>query len=274
MPAAVPEDLIDLARYPITAPELPAYRRIVAEGRAALDDRAVYTLPGFLTADAVAALVDEGDRQVRDAGHREVGYGTPYKEIHSQDLGPGEVGLTADTVDSVNSLPADHPRRRTYRRATHGAHYEDFRPDAVIARLYESDALTDFVGDVLGHRIYRCADRRLSLAIVDIVKGGELGWHFDYNDFVVTILLRPAARGGCFEVAPLIRDDDDENYEGVARVLDGDHPAVRAVPMAPGTMCLFKGRRSLHRVSPVESDQSRLNAVLSYDRRPDVMFPQ
>jgi hypothetical protein len=43
---------------------------------------------------------------------------------------------------------------------------------------------------------------------------------------------------------------------------------VISLDPAPGTLTLFRGRRSLHRVSPVEGERLRVNAVLAYGDRP------
>ena len=41
--------------------------------------------------------------------------------------------------------------------------------------------------------------------------------------------------------------------------------------MQPGTVLVFEGRHSLHRVSPLGGDTSRLVALLGYDTKPDTM---
>jgi hypothetical protein len=48
---------------------------------------------------------------------------------------------------------------------------------------------------------------------------------------------------------------------------------VRVAPADAGTLALFRGRRSVHRVSPVSGDRDRLIALLSFDSRPGMMFP-
>ena len=103
--------------------------------------------------------------------------------------------------------------------------------------------------------------------------GGQHGWHFDGNDFVVTILLQAAERGGAFEFAPAIRTEADQNYAAVARVMDGDPTLVRRPTVTPGTLMLFRGKHSLHRVAPVEGARPRIIAIFSYDRRPGMVFP-
>ena len=59
------------------------------------------------------------------------------------------------------------------------------------------------------------------------------------------------------------------NYNGVANLLDGKtQPEV--LSMEPGTLVLFRGRNSTHRVSPNESDKTRMLAVLAYNSEPSV----
>ena len=58
----------------------------------------------------------------------------------------------------------------------------------------------------------------------------------------------------------------DERYDTVARVLAGDAPEmVTTVPMTPGTLMLFEGRWSLHRVTAVEGPTPRHVALFGYD---------
>jgi hypothetical protein len=52
-------------------------------------------------------------------------------------------------------------------------------------------------------------------------------------------------------------------------VLAGSEDAgVSVVPMTPGTLMLFEGRHSLHRVSPIRGSRPRHVALLAYDTRP------
>jgi hypothetical protein len=101
--------------------------------------------------------------------------------------------------------------------------------------------------------------------------GDELQWHFDQTDFVVSLALQDAEDGGDFEVAPQIRTEDDERYDEVARVLAGDRSQVVTLPMTPGTLLVFAGRNSLHRVSPISGPTPRLVGLFGYDTEPGTM---
>ena len=69
-----------------------------------------------------------------------------------------------------------------------------------------------------------------------------------------------------------IRSDADPNYEGVGRLLAGGDDEVRTLPLAPGTLNVFKGRNTAHRVTPTEGHRARIIAVFSYYETPDVSF--
>ena len=103
-------------------------------------------------------------------------------------------------------------------------------------------------------------------------EGDELQWHFDQTDFVVSLAIQTADHGGDFEVHPRIRSADDERYDDVARALAGararrGHPAR----WSPGTLLVFEGRYSLHRVSPVGGGRPRHVGLLAYDTSPGTM---
>ncbi|MEZ5912849.1 MAG: hypothetical protein R3D84_12000 [Paracoccaceae bacterium] len=65
-------------------------------------------------------------------------------------------------------------------------------------------------------------------------EGAGFPWHFDTNNFTVTLAIQNAEAGGAFEYAPRIREGD-ENFAEVARVLDGTSDKVTTLHLEPGT---------------------------------------
>ena len=55
--------------------------------------------------------------------------------------------------------------------------------------------------------------------------GGEQGWHFDDNEFVVSLLLQKPAVGGEFEYVPMIRERRRSGDDRIRRVFQ--EPATR-----------------------------------------------
>jgi hypothetical protein len=100
--------------------------------------------------------------------------------------------------------------------------------------------------------------------------GNGFPWHFDTNNFTVTIALQNAEGGGEFEYAPNIRRDG-ENFEEVSRVLNGTSDKVKTLKLEPGDLQLFRGRYSLHRVAPLEGARSCYVAIISYVEEPGMV---
>ena len=57
----------------------------------------------------------------------------------------------------------------------------------------------------------------------------------------------------------------------MSRVLAGERDRLITQPMTPGTLLVFAGRYSLHRVSPIAGTTPRLVALLGYDTKPGTM---
>jgi hypothetical protein len=241
------EQLVDLERYPLLAPGSARHRAALEAARADIARMGAAELPGFLSPQGLRlALADA--RGLAKLAYRSGGMGTAYLELPDA------------------SWPADHPRKHFARYDVGVVAYDQFPPP--IRRLYESEALLDFVGAVLERgKLYRYADPFGALNLAVMRDGDQLQWHFDQTDFVISLALEDCEQGGDFEVAPKIRSRDDERYTEVGRVLRGESDAVVRLPMVPGTLLIFEGRHSVHRVSPLRGPTDRLVALLAYDTR-------
>ena len=170
------------------------------------------------------------------------------------------------------SLPDDHPRLTWGHYAVGAVPYDLMPETSLLRRLYEWEPLRHLVEAVLDRGpIYRYADPFGALNLAVMGEGDELQWHFDQTDFVVSLAIQTADRGGDFEVVPRIRSAEDERYDAVAAALAGSRDGVVTLPMVPGTLLVFEGRYSLHRVSPVGSGLARHVGLLAYDTRPGTL---
>jgi hypothetical protein len=102
-------------------------------------------------------------------------------------------------------------------------------------------------------------------------EGGGFPWHFDTNNYTVTLAIQNAELGGDFEYSPMVRSLTDENYEVVEKVLDGDKDLIRTLKLEPGDLQIFKGRYSLHRVAPLAGLRKRYVAIFSYVAEPGMV---
>jgi hypothetical protein len=249
---SLPAAVVDLDRYPIADLAAPAARAVIDDARTSLTTRGVAIFPGFVRADALATIASDAQASKSQA-HLEDVWGTPYLDL------PDE------------SQPEGHPRRTSVHSLTWVLAYDLVPPVSPARQLYESDAMTAFLGEVLERRpLYRMADPLGALNLTIMDEGHVQGWHYDSTDFVVSLAVQASASGGEFECARTIRTADEEHYDDVALVLGGNGgERVEVYPMTPGTLMVFTGRDSLHRVAPVLGSRSRIVALFGYDTTPN-----
>jgi hypothetical protein len=170
------------------------------------------------------------------------------------------------------ALPEAHPGRVLMDR-TNGFVPADRLPSHLaVRRLYHAPELRRFVADCVGVEALHEYGDPLGHLVFNILRPGcQHPWHFDNNDFVVSLLVRAAEAGGRFEYCPGLRSAGDENLSGVAAVLEGDRRPVRTLNLEPGALQLFFGRNALHRVTRVEGGGDRCSLILGYAARPGVV---
>jgi hypothetical protein len=174
-------------------------------------------------------------------------------------------------TDPDPTLPADHPAAVTMERGNAFVARDVIPPGAIIERLYTSAAFQRFVADCFARpQVHELADPLSGLVLNVVEPGRSHPWHFDTNEFTVSVLTQAADEGGGFEYCPNIRSADAENVDDVRAVLDG-HGEPHRLELRPGDLQLFMGRYSLHRVTPVSGATARHSAIFAYSERPGVV---
>ncbi len=247
-----PSEYIDTARFTIESAGR-RYSVLVDQLRADLQADGCAVLKGFVGPERIADLVAECDR-VAKHGHRNFNRTNAY--------------FTQDHPD----LPASHPLRRFYDRSNAFVPADKLGADSIIRAIYEWPPFALFIQAALGEsRFYRYADP-LADVIVNLAEaGGGFPWHFDTNNFTVTLAIQNADSGGDFQYSPRLRTPTDENYTGVEAVLDGDPTLIRTLVLEPGDLQIFKGRYSLHRVMPLWGPRIRYVAIFSFVTEPGMV---
>jgi hypothetical protein len=246
--------VVDIDRYPLTDPTGHAWTAVVERVRRELHEVGCSVLPGFVRPSLFETLRREGEA-IAPAAYYE----------------PETVNVY--NIDLDTDLPADHPGRVTMRRGNAFVARDQIDPATVIAQLYSSPLFTDFVASCFElERLYELADP-LSGLVLNVIKPGlEHPWHFDTNEFTVSLLTQAPSDGGIFEYCPNIRTAQDEHLDDVRAVLDGrGERLIRQLVLRPGDLQLFQGRYALHRVSPVQGGTARHTAIFAYTERPGVI---
>ena len=237
-------ELIDLDRYPI---DVAGYQRdlLVRRTRAklALDGCAV--LKGFLSDIGISALKAEAD-SVSSNGHRSFNRTNPY--------------FTKDDPD----LPNEDPRRAFFDRSNNFIAADNFSTSGPLRTIHNFQAFDPFIQDCFEEeKFFRYADLLADVIINMADAGNGFPWHFDTNNYTVTLAIQNSEIGGTFEYAPDIRVGG-ENFTEVRKVLDGKSDKVVKLELEPGDLQLFRGRYSLHRVAPLNGVTPRYVAIFSY----------
>lgn len=244
--------LVDTDRYPIHVPGA-GREQLLAQLREQLDTVGCAVLKQFIRAEHLPGLVAECDR-VAPHGHRNFNRTNPY--------------FTQDQPD----YPESHPLRRFYDRSNAFVPADHFGSDSALRSLYEWPAFAPFIQEALREKDFHRYGDPLADVIVNLAEaGGGFPWHFDTNNYTVTLAIQNALGGGEFEYSPHLRTPTDENYAGVERVLDGDTSLTRTLVLEPGDLQIFKGRYSLHRVAPLSGPVTRYVAIFSYAERPEMV---
>lgn len=243
---------INLVEYPIQSHGTAKYDAMVTNVRAQLAEDGCAVLKGFLTSQGVAALVTEAEG-VSANGHRSFNRTNPY--------------FTQDD----ESLPQSHPKRQFFDRSNAFIPADNFEKQNPLRKIQDASGFDGFVQDCLQEEaFFRYADPLADVIVNMADEGNGFPWHFDTNNFTVTLAIQNAEDGGAFEYAPNIRKND-ENFDEVSKVLAGTSATVRTLNLEPGDLQLFKGRYSLHRVAPLRGQRPRYVAIFSYVEEPGMV---
>jgi hypothetical protein len=248
----IASEYVDLIKYPIHEVG-PARKALINESNLAIKDDGCVVLKGFIKQERISELVAECDR-VESQGHRNFTRTNPY--------------FLSDRED----LPLTHPLRRFYDRSNAFVPADNFGSESILRAIFDWPAFSPFVKEVLGEEnFFPYADPLADVTVNLAEEGGGFPWHFDTNNYTVTLARQNAERGGDFEYSPMVRSLTDENYEIVEKVLDGDKNLIRTLKLEPGDLQIFKGRYSLHRVAPLAGLRKRYVAIFSYVAEPGMV---
>ena len=257
-----PSELIETSRYPLDGRDLSAaepshtaYWVAVEQARADLRADGCALLREFVTPSAVRLLNDE------------IVAAKPQTHFSTQVINPYfHTDVDPDFGD-------DHPVNTFTERSSGFIPGDAWSPVCAMDMLFRASQVCRLLADCLEIDDLHCYDDPLAGLTANILDAGQqFPWHFDTNDFAVTVLVQPADEGGLFEFAPAVRSADDEGFETVGALLRGGREGVHTLDLQPGDLQIFLGRYSLHRVTRVAaSSRPRHAAIFAYTRQPGVI---
>jgi len=243
-------DIVDLDTYPINQPSNQKYKDIISYNKKLLDNNGCCVLKNFIKEVSINRMKQEAERKLNKV-HWTKDKHNPY------------------FIKDDETLPKDHPKRIFTVRESGYINSDDLEQNSDLNHLHDSDEMLKFVSDCLGvYPLYKWVDPLGKNPYSIMHSGHYFPWHFDGNEFTLSILVQKSEKGGIFEYSPDLRSKDNENFENVTKVLRGDRGAVKSLDLKPGDLQIFKGRFSMHRVTKIEGKSSRYIALPCYVKDP------
>ncbi|TJZ55449.1 arpA protein [Streptomyces piniterrae] len=248
------DHVVDTDRYPLSALDGAEGQAVITRARRELSTLGCTVLPDFIRPS------------LRDVLRQECSAIAPRAHFDVE-----TVNVYNIAVDE--NLPQDHPGRLPFERGNAFVARDRIPANSLISQLYSAEVFQRFIARCFAlPQLHELADPLSGLVLNVVEPGKEHPWHFDTNEFTVSMLTQEPQDGGDFEYCPNIRSAQDENFADVRDVLAGrGDRLVRRLPLRPGDLQLFKGRYSLHRVSPVRGEAARHSAIFAYSERPGVI---
>ncbi len=247
-------DILDLDRYPLDRPGSPAWFDLLARCKADLAQGGMFNLEGLVRPEAITRAMAEVDPIMDRLSFL-------HKRTHN-------IYFRKD----VPGLSPDHPALKAVDTINHTV-CGDQLEQTVVDWIYNWPHLAVFLAAAMDKAaLFTMADPLARMNILRYGDGEALNWHFDRSEFTTTLLLQEPSGGGEFLYRTDLRSETDPNYDGVAALLEGRDNAVKSHYLRAGTLNVFKGKNTLHKVTTCTGAQSRFIAVFSYYERPGVRF--
>jgi hypothetical protein len=248
------QEYLNLVDYPLDRPGSDQFSQLVQRCQRDLKQNGMFNLEGFLNARGCLYAVEEITPVMQGASftHRRA------HNIYFQ--------------QEVSGLNPDHPALQSVETVNHTVCADQIE-NSLVVQVYEYLPLRRFLAEVMNKSALYLMKDSLARANVMAYRDGEaLNWHFDRSEFTTTLLLQSAKAGGEFQYRHNLRSDTDPNYEGVAKLLAGADPLTRSLELHAGTLNVFLGKNTAHRVTAVEGETDRMIAVFSYYEHPGRVF--
>jgi hypothetical protein len=258
--------LSDLASSPDAASAIEEARRSYNETGAA-------TFPNILTPEALDSCSQEARAQ-EDAAFTTDDSHTAYLRL-------------VDPEVSSRSVQNFEMRTRVASLA-----FDELPKNSKLAEFYKHPILRQLVARIVGKERIYLSDDPLGCCSINVFRPGyHHSFHFDESEFSTTLMLQEASvrTTGLFQYTNPLRDHSkDLALKSVAQTIttydsavsnpfveleseetkNGKEVPLHTLDFVPGTLSIFAGSKSLHRVTKVEGKCSRLVAVLTFASQP------
>lgn len=249
-------DFLDLDAYPIDQPASKAYLKLVRRCQDDVVNRGMFNLDGLLLPSACQNAVDEISPMMQTASFT-------HRREHNIYF-----------LKNIPELDQDHPALQKVETINHTVCADQIL-GSIVVKVYEYEPLIRFIADIMQKpALFTMPDPLARVNVMAYRNGEALNWHFDRSEFTTTLLLQNPEAGGLFEYRSKLRSDSNPNYDGVARLLNNQDPERKSIQSCVGTLTVFQGKNTAHRVTPIEGNKERIVTVYSYYEEPGQFFSE
>jgi hypothetical protein len=248
------KDILDLERYPLHKPGSAQWLTLIEKCQSDLSKDGMFNLEGFVKVEALTKAVHELKPIIDTLAF-------VHKRRHNIYF-----------KKEIPGLAADHPALTMTETINHTVCYDQI-PNSIPAWIYEWPPFIVFLAAVMEKdSLFPMRDILARINVMAYRDGEQLNWHFDRSEFTTTLLLQAPDQGGDFVYRSNLRSDENPNYDGVAKLLNGEDKLVKTLKLSAGTLNVFRGKNTAHKVSTIKGGRERIIAVFSYFDRPGVVF--
>jgi hypothetical protein len=193
------------------------------------------------------------------------------------------------------SLPEHSVYNHEMRTQVASVAFDELPTHSQLSKLYRNPTFLRLVSSIVQRKLFLSEDPLGCCSINVFRPNYHHSFHFDESEFSTTLMLQEASdtASGLFQythplrqssndlalqqVAATIHEYDtncstafaeEEKSEGGASSDTKSTPQLSTLDFRPGTLSIFSGSRSLHRVTQVKGNCSRLVAVLTFATAP------
>lgn len=245
---------LDLTHYPLDKPGSKPYRALVKRCQADLVDNGMFNLDGLLKPEVCQKAVDEIAPVMQKASFT-------HRREHNIYF-----------LKNIPELDPSHPALQQVETINHTVCADQIL-DSIVVKVYEYEPLIQFIADTMQKpQLFTMPDPLARVNVMAYRDGEALNWHFDRSEFTTTLLLQNPLAGGLFEYRSDLRSDSNPNYDGVAQLLNNQDLLRKSIQVRAGTLSVFRGKNTAHRVTPIEGNKERIVTVYSYYEQPERFF--
>ena len=246
--------ILDLDRYPLDKPGSQHWLALVEKCQSDLANDGMFNLEGFIKIGALAKAVAELKPVIDTLSF-------VHKRRHNIYF-----------KKEIAGLNANHPALAMTETINHTVCYDQI-PNSIPAWIYEWPPFIVFLAACMNKEtLFPMRDALARVNVMAYRDGEQLNWHFDRSEFTTTLLLQAPELGGDFVYRSDLRSDENPNYDGVVKLLSGEDDQVKTLKLSAGTLNVFRGKNTAHKVSTIKGQRERIIAVFSYFDRPGVVF--